>query len=244
MHSTESVKMAIITAKGISKTYGDFQALKDVSLNIESKEFFGCFGPNGAGKTTLLRVLSGQLESTNGTAQVLGIDAHTKPIEVKKVIGIVPEVESPPSYLTGKEYLYFVGRVRNVGDLNDKIDQWLDFFDLREKEDVICRDLSKGMRQKLMLASAFMHKPKLLFLDEPFINLDPVYQKKVKDYLIKYTNNGGTIFMCTHILEIAEKICTRVAIINQGEILAKGKISELKDQPDEDLEKIFLRLVS
>jgi ABC-2 type transport system ATP-binding protein len=236
--------MAIIKAKDISKSYGKVQALKNVNLNIESKEFFGCFGPNGAGKTTLLRVLSGQLESTNGTAEILGIDALANPIEVKKVIGIVPEVESPPSYLTGREYLYFVGRVRKIDDLNDKIDYWLDFFELREKEDVICRDLSKGMRQKLMLASAFMHKPKLLFLDEPFINLDPLYQKKVKDYLIGYTNNGGTIFMCTHILEIAEKICTRVAIINQGEILAQGKIGELKNQPSEDLEKIFLRLVS
>jgi ABC-2 type transport system ATP-binding protein len=236
--------MAIIEAKGISKNYGDVQALKNVDLSLDSGEFFGCFGPNGAGKTTLLKILSGQLESSNGSARILDIDALAKPIEVKKVIGIVPEVESPPSYLTGREYLYFVGRVRKVEDINDKIDQWLDFFELREKEDVICRDLSKGMRQKLMIASALIHKPNLLFLDEPFINLDPLYQKKVKDYLIDYKNNGGTIFMCTHILEIAEKICTRVAIINEGEVLAKGRIDDLKKQPSEDLEKIFLRLVS
>jgi ABC-2 type transport system ATP-binding protein len=236
--------MAIIEAKGIFKNFGDLLALKNVDLSIESGEFFGCFGPNGAGKTTLLKILSGQLESSNGSARILDIDALAKPIEVKKVIGIVPEVESPPSYLTGREYLHFVGRVRKVEDLNNKIDYWLDFFELREKEDVICRDLSKGMRQKLMIASALIHKPNLLFLDEPFINLDPLYQKKVKDYLINYTKNGGTIFMCTHILEIAEKICTRVAIINEGQILAKGRIDELKKQPSEDLEKIFLRLVS
>ncbi|UCG70100.1 MAG: ABC transporter ATP-binding protein [Thermoplasmata archaeon] len=236
--------MAIIEAKNINKTFGDVEALKNVELLIESGEFFGCFGPNGAGKTTLLRILSGQLEPTKGTAKILGIDAQQKPIEVKKVVGIVPEVESPPSYLTGREYLHFVGRVRNVANLNNKIDYWLDFFELREKEDVICKDLSKGMRQKLMLASAFIHEPKLLFLDEPFINLDPLYQRKAKDYLIDYTKNGGTIFMCTHILEIAEKICTRVAIINDGDILAKGSINELKNQPNEDLEKIFLRLVS
>jgi ABC-2 type transport system ATP-binding protein len=236
--------MSIIEAKDISKAYGDFYALKGVDIKIESGEFFGCFGPNGAGKTTLLRILSGQLESTKGSAIVLGIDAKDKPIEIKKVIGIVPEVESPPSYLTGREYLHFVGRVRKVEDLENKIDHWLDFFDLREKEDVICRDLSKGMRQKLMLASAFIHEPKLLFLDEPFINLDPLYQRKAKDYLINYTKNGGTIFMCTHILEIAEKICTRVAIINKGRILAKGKIDDLKSQESEDLENIFLRLVS
>jgi ABC-2 type transport system ATP-binding protein len=236
--------MAIIEVKGISKNFGDVQALKNVNLSIESGEFFGCFGPNGAGKTTLLKILSGQLESSNGSARILEIDVLAKPIEVKKAIGIVPEVESPPSYLTGREYLHFVGRVRKVEDLSNKIDYWLDFFELREKEDVICRDLSKGMRQKLMIASALIHKPNLLFLDEPFINLDPLYQKKVKDYLINYTKNGGTIFMCTHILEIAEKICTRVAIINEGEILAMGRIDDLKKQPSEDLEKIFLRLVS
>ena len=192
--------MAIVEIQGISKSFGDFYALKGVSLKIESGEFFGCFGPNGAGKTTLLRILSGQLEPTEGSATVLGIDAKKKPIDIKKAIGIVPEVESPSSYLTGREYLHFVGRVRNVEDLKNKIDYWLDFFELREKEDVICRDLSKGMRQKLMLASAFIHKPKLLFLDEPFINLDPLYQRKAKDYLIEYTKNGGTVFMCTHIL--------------------------------------------
>jgi ABC-2 type transport system ATP-binding protein len=236
--------MAIIETKQISKTFGDVEALKNVELSIEAGEFFGCFGPNGAGKTTLLRILSGQVEPTEGTAEVLGIDVQKNPMDVKKIVGIVPEVESPPSYLTGREYLFFVGRVREVNDLDKKIDHWLNFFDLREKEDIICRDLSKGMRQKLMLASAFIHRPKLLFLDEPFINLDPVYQRKVKDYLLSYTKNGGTIFMCTHILEIAEKICTRVVIINDGKILAKGSINELKEVPNEDLERIFLRLVS
>ena len=236
--------MALIEVTDISKAYGDFYALKNIDINIESGEFFGCFGPNGAGKTTLLRILSGQLEPTTGSATVLGIDVKEKPIEIKKAIGIVPEVESPPSYLTGREYLHFVGRVRKLEDIENKIDYWLDFFELKEKEDVICRDLSKGMRQKLMLASAFIHKPKLLFLDEPFINLDPLYQRKAKDYLINYTKNGGTVFMCTHILEIAEKICTRMAIINNGKILAKGKIDELKNHKDENLENIFLRLVS
>lgn len=236
--------MAIIETKQISKTFGDVEALKNVELSIETGEFFGCFGPNGAGKTTLLRILSGQVEPTEGTVEVLGIDVQKNPMDVKKIVGIVPEVESPPSYLTGREYLFFVGRVREVNDLDKKIDHWLNFFDLREKEDIICRDLSKGMRQKLMLASAFIHRPELLFLDEPFINLDPVYQRKVKDYLLSYTKNGGTIFMCTHILEIAEKICTRVVIINDGKILAKGSINELKEVPNEDLERIFLRLVS
>jgi len=236
--------MAIIKVEGISKSFGKTEALKGVDLEIGKGEFFGCFGPNGAGKTTLLRILSGQMEATAGKATILGIDASEKPLDVKKVVGIVPEVESPPSYLTGREYLHFVGKVRKVDKLQEKIDYWLDFFELNDKSDTISRDLSKGMKQKLMLASAFIHKPKLLFLDEPFINLDPLYQRKVKDYLTNYTSNGGTIFMCTHILEIAEKICTRVAIINEGKILAKGPIDELKQKADEDLERVFLRLVT
>lgn len=236
--------MAIIKVQGISKFFGKTLALKGVDLEIGTGEFFGCFGPNGAGKTTLLRILSGQLEPSEGTAMILGIDAKEKPLDIKKVVGIVPEVESPPSYLTGKEYLHFVGRVRKVDNLDENVKYWLDYFELSKKSDVICRDLSKGMKQKLMLASAFIHRPKLLFLDEPFINLDPLYQRKVKDYLTNYTSNGGTIFMCTHILEIAEKICTRVAILNEGKILAKGPIDELKHKADEDLERVFLRLVT
>ncbi len=236
--------MAIINVQGISKSFGKTEALKRVDLEIGEGEFFGCFGPNGAGKTTLLRILSGQLEPSDGTATILGIDAKEKPLDVKKVVGIVPEVESPPSYLTGREYLHFVGKVRKVDNLHEKVDYWLEYFELTNKSEIICRDLSKGMKQKLMLASAFIHKPKLLFLDEPFINLDPIYQRKVKDYLTGYTGNGGTIFMCTHILEIAEKICTRVAIINEGEILAKGPIDDLKQKADEDLERVFLRLVT
>jgi ABC-2 type transport system ATP-binding protein len=233
----------VIVAKGIKKTFGDFVALKDVDLTIVKGEFFGCFGPNGAGKTTLLKALSGQTIPTRGIARVFDINVRTDPITVKRLIGIVPEVESPPSYLTGREYLYFVGKMRGVSDLEEKIEHWLDFFELNGHDNTICKDLSKGMRQKLMLASAFIHEPKLVFLDEPFINLDPVYQRKVREYLLKYIDNGGTIFMCTHILEIAEKICTRIAIIDKGSILVKGTIDEMKEN-DEDLEQIFMRLVS
>lgn len=234
----------VLKVSQLTMDFGGLRALDSVDLNIHQKEIVALIGPNGAGKTTLLRILSGQLEPSTGTATILGIDASKRPLDVKKVVGIVPEVESPPSYLTGREYLHFVGKVRKVEGLDENVKYWLDYFELSEKSDVICRDLSKGMRQKLMLASAFIHKPKLLFLDEPFINLDPLYQRKVKDYLTDYTGNGGTIFMCTHILEIAEKICTRVAIINEGRILAKGPIDDLKHKTDEDLERVFLRLVT
>ncbi len=231
-----------IVAEGVSKKYGDFLALNDVSLNVDKGEFYGCFGPNGAGKSTLIKILTGQIEATKGRVTVLGTDAKKEPIEIKKKIGIVPESESPPSFLTGYEYLYFVCRIRELQSADDKVKKWIRFFDLDEKKDALCKDMSKGMRQKLMLAAAFIHSPELLFLDEPFINLDPIYQKKLREYLTDYVKEGGTIFMCSHILEIAEKLCSKIAVIDKGSILAKGKISELR-QKDENLEQIFMRLV-
>ena len=235
--------MVEIDIRNLEKWYGKFQALKNINLEIWENEFFGLFGPNGAGKTTLLKILTGQIEPTYGSAMVSGIDAVSYPIEVKKRIGIVPESESPPSFLTAEEYLYFVGRIREVEDLDERVEYWLDYFDFGGKENVLCKDMSKGMRQKMMLASAFIHNPELLFLDEPFINLDPIYQKRVKEYLQWYMQNGGTVFMCTHILEIAEKLCSRVAILNKGNIIALGTIDELRENDGENLEEIFMRLI-
>jgi len=233
--------VSAIEAKGIQKKFGKIEALKGIDLKIEEGEFFGLFGPNGAGKTTLLKILTAQLLPSAGEAKVLGIDVLSNPMLVKKMVGIVPEVESPPSYLTAYEYLYFVSKVRGVNDQEKKIREWMDFFDLRDSEKVVCKDLSKGMRQKLILASAFLHEPKVLFLDEPLTSLDPVYQRKVKDYLKEYVKRGGTIFMCSHLLEIAEKLCTNVGIINDGEIISSGKMEEVIQGGN--LENIFLRLV-
>jgi ABC-2 type transport system ATP-binding protein len=173
---------------------------------------------------------------------VLGSDPVKEPIEVKRIMGIVPEVESPPSYLTAYEFLYFVSKVRKIEASEDKIRKWMDFFDLTENEGVVCRDLSKGNRQKLMLAGAFMHEPRVLFLDEPLINLDPLYQRKVKDYLSSYVRNGGTIFMCTHLLEMAEKICSTVAIISGGSIIVREDIDRLLGEFG-SLENAFISLV-
>lgn len=234
--------MSVIEGRSIVKEYGVMKALDNVNISVDEGDFFGFFGPNGAGKTTLIRILTGQLEPTAGSINVLGVYVVREPLQVKKLIGIVPEVESPPTYLTAYEYLYFVGKIRGLDDLEDRIDKWLSFFDLEEKKGTICKDMSKGMRQKLMLASAFIHEPKLLFLDEPFINLDPIYQRLLREYLEDYISKRGTVFMASHILEISERLCNKLAIVNLGRIVAQGRINDLV-RKGENLEKLFLRSV-
>jgi len=234
--------MAVIEGRNVVKQYGGMKALDSVNISVDEGDFFGFFGPNGAGKTTLIRILTGQLEPTSGSVKVLGVDVVKDPLGVKRLIGIVPEVESPPTYLTAYEYLYFVGKIRGLDGLEERIDKWLSFFDLEEKKGTICKDMSKGMRQKLMLASAFIHEPKLLFLDEPFINLDPIYQRLLREYLEDYVAKGGTVFMASHILEISERLCNKLAIVNLGRVVAQGRINDLIRE-GENLEKLFLRSV-
>lgn len=234
--------MAVIEGRNVVKQYGTMKALDRVNISVDQGDFFGFFGPNGAGKTTLIRVFTGQLEPTSGSVNVLGVDVVKDPLGVKRLIGIVPEVESPPTYLTAYEYLYFVGKIRGLEGLEGRIDKWLSFFDLEEKKGTICKDMSKGMRQKLMLASAFIHEPKLLFLDEPFINLDPIYQRLLREYLEDYVAKGGTVFMASHILEISERLCNKLAIVNLGRVVAQGRINDLIRE-GENLEKLFLRSV-
>jgi ABC-2 type transport system ATP-binding protein len=231
---------SVIEISRLEKRFGDFAAVDDVSFTVNKGELFGLLGPNGAGKTTLLRLLTGQLEPTSGNCTVLHIDPAKNPLIVKSKIGIVPEVESPPSFLTGKEYLQFIGLVRNLDDLERRADQWIEFMDMKDVQGVPCKDLSKGTRQKLMVAAALLHDPPIVFLDEPFSGLDPHYQKLLKDYLSEYLRKGGTVFMCTHILEIAEKMCTRIGIINRGKIAAIGTPSEL-EHAGESLDSMFMR---
>jgi len=234
--------MALVNAKKVSKSFGDVKALIDVSFKVNKGEFFGMFGPNGAGKTTLLRILTGQLEPDSGDAVTAGV-SYKDPIGIKRKVGIVPEAETPPTFLTAQEFLELVCRIRNLKNIGKKVDRWLDFFEIEEKREVLCRDMSKDQRQKIMLAAAFIHEPDLLLLDEPFINLDPIYQRKIREYLQGLVKKGRTVFMCTHILEIAEKLCTRVAIINKGKIVALGTLDEIRAKEDERLEDIFMRLV-
>lgn len=232
----------IIAVEGLSKSYTDTRALTNLTFQVARGAFFGCIGPNGAGKSTLLKILTGQLEPTSGTAKVLGLAPGAQTLPLKRNIGIVPESESPPSFLTAVEYLEFVCRVRGLPDGDARIVKWLDFFDLNDKKDTLCKDMSKGMRQKIMLASAFIHRPPLLFLDEPFINLDPIYQRRVRDFLSDYVKAGGTVFMCSHILEIADKVCTQVLVMDRGEVLASGPIASFRSNGS-DLADTFLALI-
>jgi ABC-2 type transport system ATP-binding protein len=163
------------------------------------------------------------------------------PLAVKRGIGIVPEIESPPSFLTGREYLHFIGLVRDIKDIRARTEEWIERMDMKEVAKVPCKDLSKGTRQKLMVAAALIHEPPLVFLDEPFSGLDPRYQKLVRDYLEGYLARGGTVFMCTHILEIAEKMCTRLAIIDRGRIVAQGAPGGI-GRDRETLDQAFMRL--
>ena len=221
----------MISVHSLNKWYGNKHVLKDLNLEVEEGEIFGLLGPNGAGKTTLIKVLTGQTPA-EGEIRVAGINPLKEPIKVRELVGIVPENESVPNYLTVEEYLYFVAKIRKLD--NSVVDRMIEEFDLENYRKNVCKDLSKGTKQRLMIAAAFIHQPKLLFLDEPFINLDPIYQKRIRDYIISYAEKGNTIFMATHIIELAKKICTRVGIIKNGKIVKTVK--EL-----ENLEEIFLR---
>jgi len=232
-----------IKAHSLTKRFGKLIAVDNLDITINQGEIFGFIGPNGAGKTTTLQMLTGQLLPTSGTASVLGIDVASDPIAVKAAIGIVPELEYPPSFLTVEEYLYFVAAVRGLPD-DGRVDKWIEFFGLEDRRSTMCMSLSKGLKKKTTLSAAMLHEPRVLFMDEPFLDLDPLIQKKLKSWLLDYVKGGGTVFLSTHILELAEKLCTSVGIIDKGKLVALGSLKELQNGVDEDLEHVFVRLVS
>jgi ABC-2 type transport system ATP-binding protein len=232
----------VIDARDLSKNYGDVKAVDHVNLHVDEGALFGLLGPNGSGKTTMIRMLTGQTKPTAGSATVLGIDVTKDPIGIRARVGIIPEQETPPSFLTAIEYLEFVGAVRKIPEIGTKADWWFDFLDFADKKNVLCKDLSRGTRQKLMFAQAFIHEPTLALIDEPLINFDPIMQDLVKDYLATYVKKGKTIFVSTHILEVAEEICSDFAILHKGTLLHTGPVAELTSR-GEHLPAYFLSLV-
>ena len=232
----------VIEARDISKNYGDVPAVSHVTLDVRKGALFGLLGPNGSGKTTMIRMLTGQTLPTGGTATVLGVDAIRDPIGVRRKVGIIPEQETPPSFLTAQEYLEFVAAIRKIPDIKAKADWWFDFLDFADKKQVLCKDLSRGTRQKLMFTQAFLHEPELALIDEPLINFDPIMQDLIKEYLTDYVKKGNTIFISTHILEVAEEICSEFAILHKGRLMYTGPVAELTAK-GEHLPSFFLSLV-
>ena len=232
----------VIEGQDLSKAYGDVQAVDHVTLSVKEGALFGLLGPNGSGKTTMIRMLTGQTKPTGGTATVLGLDAVLDPVGVRARVGIIPEQETPPSFLTAIEYLEFVAAVRKIPDIDKKADFWFDYLDFADKKNVLCKDLSRGTRQKLMFTQAFIHEPALALIDEPLINFDPIMQDLVKEFLADYVKTGKTIFISTHILEVAEEICSEFAILHKGKLLHTGPVADLTGR-GEHLPSFFLSLV-
>ena len=232
----------VIAAKGLTKVYGDLVAVNKVSLSVKKGALFGLLGPNGSGKSTMIKMLTGQIKPTAGTATVLGLDVQRDPIGIRECVGIIPEQETPPSFLSATEYLHFVGAIRRIPDIDERAAWWFDFLDFKDMKDVLCKDLSRGTRQKLMFAQAFLHTPVLALIDEPLINFDPIMQRVVKDYLTEYVKAGNSIFISTHILAVAEEICSDFAILSKGNLLHTGTMADLGAE-HRNLDDFFLSLV-
>lgn len=235
--------MTVIRTEGLEKAYGDVAALSGLSLSVDSGELYGLLGPNGAGKTTAMEVLTGQTVADSGEADVLGVDPETDPIGVRERVGILPEKESPPSFSTPREYFQFVGSVRGMAD--DEVDRrtetWAQRLSFAEKLDTLSTDLSRGQQQKTMIAGAFLHEPEVVFIDEPLANLDPIVQERVKRFLTNYREAGNTVVVSTHNVEVAAELCSRVGVVNAGELVAEVVPKELA--ADETLLDVFIEHV-
>ena len=231
-----------IKVEGASKRFGDIHALKNVDLEVKRGELFGLLGPNGAGKSTLIKALLGSVGLDSGRIRVLSLNPAADDLRIKAFTGYVPESESPPSFLRPDELLDFVMECRGLERSERTRSYWLELFDLSEQRGTIARDLSKGTRQKLMLASAMVHSPELLLLDEPFINLDPIYQRKARDLLRAHCEKGGTVLISTHILSLAEELCGRVMMMDHGSVVLEGATSDIVSSHG-SLEEAFLRTV-
>jgi ABC-2 type transport system ATP-binding protein len=236
-----------VELKEVTKRYSEIVAVNNLTLTIGTGEIFGLLGPNGSGKSTTLKMLLGLVTPDKGSVTVLGLDVLKQPVEVKRLVGYVPEAANVYEFLTGIEYLDFVADVYGIPpeEKKQRITEYLKALQLEGREGDMINSYSDGMRKKISLISAFIHRPKLLLLDEPLNALDPRSARIVKDYLHELKAQGVTTIMSTHVLEIAEAICDRIGIMYQGSILALGNMEELRRQaslPHSGLEDIFLKL--
>jgi len=237
----------MISIKNLSKKYGDFQAVRDLNLDVDAGEVFGFLGPNGAGKTTTIRVLAGLLPPTSGEVKVGGFDVLTQSLEAKAVTGFIPDTPFLFERLTGSEFLRFTGRLYGVSNTAafSRTEEQLHFFDLEEWGDQLIESYSHGMKKRLAMAAALLHKPRVLIVDEPMVGLDPLGARKVRELFRVLAGEGMTVFLTTHELSTAEAVCDRLAVIHHGELAALGNVEELAalvKAPGSHLEEIFLRL--
>ena len=237
----------MIEIQSLTKRYGSFTAVDSLDLVVPKGELFGFLGPNGAGKTTTLRMIAGILRPTAGRVSIGGIDVNENPMAAKAVLGYIPDRPFIYDKLTGAEFLRFVAGI--YGQHGEKIEhrghELLSLFDLDQWRDELVESYSHGMRQKLIISSAFIHKPEVIVVDEPMVGLDPKAARILKDLFSEYTRRGHTVMMSTHTLEVAESMCDRIGIIQGGKIRALGTMDELRANSSngaEGLEQIFLKL--
>jgi ABC-2 type transport system ATP-binding protein len=219
-----------IQTNGLTRLFGTLAAVEDVTLSVAPGQFFGFLGPNGAGKSTTIKMLTGLLEPSAGTIDILGQRFGPESRELKRQIGVVPEGMALLGRLTAPEYLHFVGRMYGLdaATTNQRTEELLEFMQLAGEGRKLVTDFSHGMQKKLAMAAAVIHGPKVLFLDEPFEGVDAIAAGMLKNMLTGMINRGATIFLTTHVLEIVERLCSHVAIISKGRLVAIGSLDELR----------------
>ncbi len=237
----------MIELSGLTKSYarGAVKAVDNLSLKVERGEIFGFIGPNGAGKTTTIKMITGVLQPDAGRIVVGGVDMLTEPVKAKKLIGYVPDNHDIFDRLKGIEYLNFIGDVYGVPlkERRERIEKYLTMFEIADAAGELIRSYSHGMKQKLMLTGALIHKPPLWLLDEPLTGLDPKSALSLKEEMRDHCRAGNTVFFSTHVLEVAERLCDRIGIIYRGKLAAVGTMDSLRSgEKDATLEKLFFEL--
>ena len=232
----------MLTINHLTKTYGSKKAVDDLTLHIAPGEIYGFIGHNGAGKTTTLKSCAGILPFDAGEIRINGVDVSTNPLEAKRVLAYLPDNPDLYNYLSGIQYLNFIADVFGVEKSvrAERIRRLADTFSLTEDLAQPISAYSHGMKQKLAMISGWLHEPKLILMDEPFVGLDPKAAHLLKEMMHEHCDRGGAIFFSTHVLEVAEKLCDKVAIIKEGRLIASGSMQEVKG--NESLEEVFLEL--
>jgi len=235
----------MIKLTSLTKVYGDLTAVNGIDLAVRPGEVFGFLGPNGAGKTTTIKMMAGLLQPTSGTVEIGGFNVQTDPLRAKAITGFIPDRPYLYDKLTAGEFMHFVAQLYAMTGPAKRIGELLELFGLADWSNELVENFSHGMKQRLVMASALLHEPRVLVVDEPMVGLDPRGARLVKDLFRDLAARGVTVFLSTHTLEIVESLCTRVAIINNGSIIAEGSVDELGRLAmleNSHLESIFLKL--